>query len=97
MGKHVGALAVTVGTLGFAGGLVGSERFRNWIGKGGKIGEGFANQGTRGAYGLELAKGKVMEKGTVALDFLKSIPDRGKAWWARIRAPKVTPFPAPVT
>lgn len=97
VGKHVGALVVTVGTLGFAGGLVGSERFRTFVGKGGKIGEWLAGKGQLGAMGLEVAKGKVMEKGAVALDFLKSIPDKAKDMWAKFRAPKVTPFPPPVT
>ncbi len=97
VGKHVSAAVLTAGLVGFGGGLVGSERFRTFVGKGGKIGEWFANQGAKGALGLEFTKGKVMEKGTVALDFLKSIPNRTKEWWAKIRAPKVTPFPAPVT
>jgi hypothetical protein len=91
VGKHVGALAVTVGTLGFAGGLVGSEKFRTFVGKGGKIGEWLAGKGATGALGLEVAKGKVMEKGAEALNFVKhTIPDKARELWTRIRPVKVT-------
>lgn len=89
VGKHVGAAVLTTAVLGFGGGLVGSERFRTFVAKGGRIGEWFARQGQRGALGLEVAKMTVMDKGTEALNFLKSVPEKTKAWWGRIRAPKV--------
>lgn len=100
VGKHVGALAVTVGTLGFAGGLVGSERFRTFVGKGKlfkwEFGKGLATLGEKGAVGLEVAKFTAKNKGEQALNFIKSIPDKAKDMWAKFRAPKVTPFPPPV-
>lgn len=90
VGKHVGAAVLTTAVLGFGGGLVGSERFRTFVGKGGKIGEWLATQGQKGAFGLEVAKVTVKDKGEKALNFIKSIPDKTKEWLARIRAPKVT-------
>lgn len=94
VGKHVGAAVLTTAVLGFGGGLVGSERFRNFVAKGGGIGRWFAERGAQGAQGLEVAKFVVQEKGAQALDFLKSIPKRTTEWWGRIRAPKVTVPPA---
>lgn len=98
VGKHVGAAVLTTAVVGFGGGLVGSERFRNFVAKGKlfnwEFGKGLASLGEKGALGLDVAKFTVKEKGTQARDFLKSIPNRATEWWGRIRAPKVPVAPA---
>lgn len=88
VGKRVGALATATAVVGFAGGLVGSEKFRTIIAKGGPIGKWLADQGTMGAFGLEVAKGAVKEKGAQALTFIKSIPEKARGMWTNFRAPK---------
>lgn len=84
VGTKWAALGLTTATLGLAGGLVGSERFRNFIGtKGGKVGTWLATQGEKGYMGLTAAKFKagelagnakaaLIEQGDKAKDFLKS-------------------------
>lgn len=98
---RVGATALTAATVAFGGGLIGSEKFRNWVGKGAigkwKFGESLAGLGQKGANGLEMGKTKGQELGGQALDFLKSIPDKAKDLWAKIRKPKQAPFPPPAT
>lgn len=88
VGKRVGALATVTAVAGFAGGLVGSEKFRAVVSKGGPIGKWLAERGQMGAFGLEVAKGAAMEKGGQALTFIKSIPEKAGNMWANFRAPK---------
>ncbi len=60
VGKHVGAAVLTTAVLGFGGGLVGSERFRNFVAKGKlfnwEFGKGLATLGEKGAGHLGDAK-----------------------------------------